>query len=943
MAREVIGAVDPRYRPPVGHLYRPAASIQRDTPAALQQQWEAVRWRRILDARADFRAFMEYAIQDSETGAPVELQWFHEEWCDAMDAHPRVCIVAPRSHGKSTVIIARVVWELGRNPNLRIKIACEDQPAAVKRLGEIKRHIEKNPRVREVFPHLRPGDLWSKTQITVERGLIDKDPSVEAQGVLGGATGGRCDLLIGDDVVGRRNALTTPALRDAVKQAWYADWLNLAGMRSRVWVICTLWHNCLPSDAPVPTENGVFLAGSITTDSRLRVGPGAWENPRAITRRSYDGQIFNITIGACTDALRCTPDHRWPTRRGDVSAADLRVGDWVRLDIDPVNEWSVSDAEHIGPHPEPEAERVETGHHPSERLASTVEWVQTCIGDGMSYAEIGKRAGRRSGKSWTNSIVRRFGLRPRSARHVLRRSPGALPEFWRLCGYYCAEGDINAHNNAVRLVFGYNAEERQFVADAVKCVRSALGVRVAVHHLAHATVVQFSCRSFSDWCKKTFGKLSENIRLPAWFGYLPRHLIDAWMLGYWNGDGSHSPQMGQCAARFGTVSMSLAYDLRRLIPAVYNVPAAVYRSKKKNSQDCFDVRSSDVVLKEIGANIVPTARSRTRKSRAMELRDGAQWMRVRKISQSRWRGEVVDVATSTGYFDACMATSHNSDLNHELRDNAEWHTVFQAIDGYASVWPDGRPEAWLREKRALIGATEYARGFANKPQDESDSPVDASTIEYVPAAAVPPLEDLDVYASYDVATETAERNDFTTEVVIGIHHPSRTVFVLDAEARKVTRSRQSAWVHASWKRWRPSRILIESIGNDLALWVLNDYPALDGIVERVKNLQTAGSKLQRLTAVTPFLERGQVVFLDHLDPANPAFDPSRGNLIEELVDFGIAAHDDLCDAWVQAIDAARYYALDRWAARGATLGARVTSGAPPTKGPAHGQENNDEW
>jgi predicted phage terminase large subunit-like protein len=385
----------------------------------------------------------------------------------------------------------------------------------VKRLGEIKRHIERNERVHEVFPHLRPGDIWSGTQITVDRTLIDKDPSVEAQGVLGGATGGRCDILIGDDVVGRRNALTTPALRSSVKQAWYADWLNLAGLNCRVWVICTLWHR--------------------------------------------------------------------------------------------------------------------------------------------------------------------------------------------------------------------------------------------------------------------------------------------------------------------------------------------------------------------------------------------------------------------------------ADLNHELMANAEWHSCFYAIQGYASIWPARRSSAWLRERRALIGATEYARGFANKPQDESESPLSPEWVEFVSPSAVPPMDELEIYASYDPATETAEHNDFSAETVIAIHQKSQTVFVLDSEQRKITRMRQSDWVHRSWRRWRPSKILIESIGNDLALWVLNDHPELDGVVEKVKNLQQRGSKLQRFTAVTPFFERGQVVFLEHLDPHHPSFRPERGNLVEQLLDFGVAAHDDMVDSLVNALDAARFYALDRWAMSGARLIGRVNNGSPATE------------
>jgi predicted phage terminase large subunit-like protein len=141
-------------------------------------------------------------------------------------------------------IVGRVVWELGRNPDLRIKIACAADGRSKERLYEIIQHITYNDRVREVFPNLVPSDEgeWSKHRVIVKRNAMHRDASVEALGITATATGGRCDLLIADDVVDRRNALSFPALRTQIKQAWKSDWTNLLEPDSRVWYICTLWH-----------------------------------------------------------------------------------------------------------------------------------------------------------------------------------------------------------------------------------------------------------------------------------------------------------------------------------------------------------------------------------------------------------------------------------------------------------------------------------------------------------------------------------------------------------------------------------------------------------------------------------------------------------------------------------------------------------------------------
>ncbi|HDD70710.1 MAG TPA: hypothetical protein ENF94_00965, partial [Candidatus Woesearchaeota archaeon] len=103
-------------------------------------------------------------------------------------------IQIPRDHGKSALALARVLWELGKNPNLLIKIVCASEEQAKKRIAFLRQHIEQNKNLKELFPHLRPHPnlSWSTTQLFVDRSLISVDPSVEACGVLGTHTGSHC-------------------------------------------------------------------------------------------------------------------------------------------------------------------------------------------------------------------------------------------------------------------------------------------------------------------------------------------------------------------------------------------------------------------------------------------------------------------------------------------------------------------------------------------------------------------------------------------------------------------------------------------------------------------------------------------------------------------------------------------------------------------------------
>jgi phage terminase large subunit-like protein len=205
---------------------------------------------RISAARRDPNRFIEYAFQDKH-GRSLHQAAFHQRWQESIyhshfspQGHKRLMVVAPRDHGKTTQVIGRALWELGDNQNLRLKIACQSDSKAMERLFEITDNLERNEAVKRVFPSMVPacrGD-WTKHKIVVDRKLFSKDASVEALGILSTATGGRCDMLIADDIVDRRNALQYPQIRETIKHAWKSDWTNLLEPDGRVIYICTLWH-----------------------------------------------------------------------------------------------------------------------------------------------------------------------------------------------------------------------------------------------------------------------------------------------------------------------------------------------------------------------------------------------------------------------------------------------------------------------------------------------------------------------------------------------------------------------------------------------------------------------------------------------------------------------------------------------------------------------------
>lgn len=208
--------------------------------AAARQELE------VRKARKDAAAFVEYAIRHERTGKRVVNAPFHREWHEALRSHENVVLMASVEHAKTQQIgVGATLHALGSDPSMRIAIVANSGAQAGKVMGSIRRHIEENEYVREVFPHLRPsqreGDPWHNSAIVVQRPTISKDPSVQAVGVQGRVLGSRLDLIVVDDVLDFETTRTPEGLTKTIQ--WFdSTILSRLTAGGRVWAIGTPWH-----------------------------------------------------------------------------------------------------------------------------------------------------------------------------------------------------------------------------------------------------------------------------------------------------------------------------------------------------------------------------------------------------------------------------------------------------------------------------------------------------------------------------------------------------------------------------------------------------------------------------------------------------------------------------------------------------------------------------
>ncbi|HEY1377642.1 MAG TPA: phage terminase large subunit [Gemmataceae bacterium] len=299
--------------PPTMSPTSPPPAAAPSTPTGLTDLVRATAER----SRFDPAAFAAFVLTDpaGRTLCPAPV---HRELQAFLSRHPRALVELPRDHGKSVQVCVRLLWELGRNPGLRIRVVCASEALAVERGRFVRDAIAANPRLRLVFPYLRPGVPWEAVRFTVRRMGPVLGPSVAAVGVGAATTGARADLLVCDDIVDVR-ALRSRADRERVAAYFHENLVNLLEPDGRLWCLFTPWH-ADDLNARLKRNPAFALFRRPVGDELQPVWPAKWPREALERRRAEIGAV----AFARAYRLVCVPDEAVPIRAA-----------WVRFWTEP--------------------------------------------------------------------------------------------------------------------------------------------------------------------------------------------------------------------------------------------------------------------------------------------------------------------------------------------------------------------------------------------------------------------------------------------------------------------------------------------------------------------------------------------------------------------------------------------------------------------------------
>ena len=173
---------------------------------------------------------------------------FHGPLCARMDrlvGHPRVLTLAPRRTLKTTVFtIGLAVLEILRDPDVTIMIPHAVEDEAQKIVAEITDHFRNNERLRKLEPSMMPqtrGKWWfGAGKMTVRRGSYKRQPTVMGVGAGSEITGAHVDVILPDDIIGRRTIENSELPK--IHAWWQNTALPVLNNNGRVRAVGTRWH-----------------------------------------------------------------------------------------------------------------------------------------------------------------------------------------------------------------------------------------------------------------------------------------------------------------------------------------------------------------------------------------------------------------------------------------------------------------------------------------------------------------------------------------------------------------------------------------------------------------------------------------------------------------------------------------------------------------------------
>ncbi len=177
--------------------------------------------------------------------------------------------------------------------------------------------------------------------------------------------------------------------------------------------------------------------------------------------------------------------------------------------------------------------------------------------------------------------------RPQGQANALQReiSFPQEPDFYRLLGYYFAEGHVS---NEHYLTFSFHAQEVAYLEDTTELLTRYFGkAPLANQERQHGQTLVLCSTEAARAFAYEFGSTVYEKHVPAWLSNAPRQLLAEFVRGLWCGDGSYDATKNMF--RFNSVSRDLTYAFRNALLRLGIAASVNYQVREAPRQPMYTV------------------------------------------------------------------------------------------------------------------------------------------------------------------------------------------------------------------------------------------------------------------------------------------------------------------------------------------------------------------
>lgn len=214
----------------------------------------------------------------------------HLEWSELVRHHKRICVMAPRDHGKTFFFdFAFPIWRAVLRPGGSGFIFSATQDQAVRILADIKQELETNPKLQYLVPDTSQGGKgkkWSSTAIQLTNGH-----RIYARGFGTRVRGAHPDWIVVDDALNDETAYSEVTRKKQIEY-FYTAVSNMVTPGGIIIVVGTPFHQAdLYADLAGNEEYIFKRYQALQGPEELPLWPGRYDKLRLEKKRKEIGTI----------------------------------------------------------------------------------------------------------------------------------------------------------------------------------------------------------------------------------------------------------------------------------------------------------------------------------------------------------------------------------------------------------------------------------------------------------------------------------------------------------------------------------------------------------------------------------------------------------------------------------------------------------------------------